>query len=598
MGDTHTAALVARDGSVDWLCLPRFDSPAIFAALLDTEDAGHWSITVVDQVGEPTRSYTQDTLILETTLRGPSGAVTVTDLMPLERTLDVDDPTPIRSDNAFLRLVRCDEGTVDLEMTFSPRFGYGRDEPTLEQQGGELRAEVKDLSVSLRSEIDLEVDGGTARGAFSLAVDERKAFVLQVNGDQGIGRLLPEDVEPAIETSTKFWRSWLGRCTYGGMWAAEVRTSLLTLKGLTYSPTGGIVAAPTTSLPEDLGGVRNWDYRFCWLRDATFTLDVLLEYGFTGEAVEWRNWLLGAIRDNGGKLQPLFDVRGGTLLPEQEIDWLKGYENSKPVRIGNAASEQFQLDIYGEILDAMHSARRAGLRTAPDEWELERRLIGLVLERWMEPDAGIWEVRGPQHNFVHSKVMAWVALDRGIKAVEVFGLHGDTKQWRDVRDVIRNDILANGVDEARGTFKRSYEDSGLDASLLMLPMVGFVDANDDTMRNTIDAIEADLVRDGFVMRYLSPDGLPGDEGTFLLCTCWLVDNLVMIGREDDARAYLDRVLGVTNDLGLLAEMFDVRAGRLVGNFPQAFSHIAVAAAAMAFESRGQSPTIHREAQWK
>lgn len=591
MGDTHTAALVARDGSLDWLCLPRFDSPAIFAALLD-DRGGHWSLTPTEQNVAVSRRYVEGSLVLETTFSTGSGTVAVTDCMPLERTLDVDDPTPIRSDNAFLRHVSCTEGTMEMHMELSPRFGYGHEEPRLRFRGDELWAEGEALAVVLRGSVDIELQGGTAASTFTLEAGDSRGFVLQIADAQG-DALRPEDAEGTIQETAEFWLDWIERCRYRGRWRKEVTTSLLVLKGLTYSPTGGIVAAPTTSLPEDLGGVRNWDYRFCWLRDATFTLDVLLEQGFTGEAIEWRDWLLSSIRGNGGELQPLFGVGGETDTEEIELTWLSGYENSRPVRAGNAASKQFQLDVYGEILDAMHSARRAGLETSSEDWALEKRLVGQVLERWRDPDAGIWEVRGSQHNFVHSKVMAWVALDRAVRAVDHFGLGGDRDLWNRTRSEIERDIWDKGVNEERGTFQRSYEDPGLDAALLMLPMVGFVDAANEVMTNTIEAIESDLLDEGFVLRYLSNDGIPGDEGTFLLCTCWLVDNLAMIGRRDDALRYFERVLDVANDLGLLAEEYDARAHRLVGNFPQGFSHVAVITAAMAFETQGRTPILHR-----
>ncbi len=578
-------------GTVVWLCLPRFDAPSVFASILDPTRGGHWTIAPSESSRSRDRRYVADTLVLETVFTTEDAEVMITDCMPLAPTFDLDDPTPIRSDNAVVRKVRGLSGRTRMRLEFVPRFGYGESAAALAPFEGGLEATGGGLTLHLRSPVDLEIHEGVARADFTVGEGDEVAFVLQL--DDGGAHLQIEDASFAIEQTVTFWKKWLSQAKYAGRWKEEVKRSLAVLKGLTYSPTGGIVAAPTTSLPEDIGGERNWDYRFCWLRDATFTLGVLLDQGYTAEAIEWRDWLCKTLHNNPGEIQPLYSVTGETDLKERELPWLDGYEGSRPVRSGNAASEQFQLDVYGEILDAMHSSRRAGIPTSPGDWEMERKLVERVIDRWQEPDASIWEVRGPLQHFVHSKVMAWVAMDRAVAAVDRFSLDGDRDHWSAVRDEIRAEVMVQGVDPDRHCFKRSYEDGQLDASLLLLPMVGFVDATDPIMVNTIEAIEKDLVHDGLVKRYLSGDGLKGTEGTFLICTCWLVDDLVMIGRRDDATAYFERMLSVSNDLDLMAEEYDPAENRMLGNFPQGFSHTAVITAAVALETKGHSPLIRR-----
>jgi GH15 family glucan-1,4-alpha-glucosidase len=586
IGDTHSAGLVSRDGSIDWLCLPRFDSPACFAALLDKEQGGRWRIAAVD--GTATRAYREDSMVLETQWETPKGRATVIDCLPIEDHVDPTDPRLITTHDVFVRIVRGVEGEVEFDMEYSPRFDYGNVVPWMRLHEHAVEAVGGPDALDLRANVPLQLEGATVTASFVARPGDAHVFLAahHPSHTQVATPSFPDDCEDLVGRTDDFWRDWAGGCRYDGRWRDEVIRSLLTLKALTYSPTGGIVAAPTTSLPEWIGGVRNWDYRYCWLRDATFTLETLLRQGYTAEASEWRDWLLRAVAGDPEDLQIMYSVDGSRRLIEYEVEWLEGYEGSSPVRVGNAAVQQFQLDVYGEVMDSFLSARNAGIGELAEAWELERHIAEFVCEHWDEPDDGIWEVRSGRRHFVHSKVMAWVAIDRAVKAVEHFGKEGPVDHWRDVRGAIRSEIMERGVDAERGVFVRSYDSKEMDASLLMLPLVGFIEATDPVMRATIEQIEKDLLVDGFVLRYdtaTADDGLPPGEGVFLLCTFWLVDCLAMCGRHDDALALFEKLIALCNDVGLLSEQYDPGAGRLLGNYPQAFSHIALITSAMTLE---------------
>ncbi|MGH2820508.1 MAG: glycoside hydrolase family 15 protein, partial [Actinomycetota bacterium] len=453
-------------------------------------------------------------------------------------------------------------------------------------------------ALDLRADIPMRCKEAHVEASFEVAEGQEICFAARYRPSHvaSLPPVLPESCELFIERTDRFWRDWIERCTYRGRFRKQILRSVLTLKAMTYAPSGGLVAAVTTSLPERLGGVRNWDYRYSWLRDATFTLDVLLDLGYTREAAEWRDWLLRAVAGDPEDLQIMYGVLGERRLMEYDLPWLSGYEGAKPVRVGNGAVDQFQLDVYGEVMDAFHSARRAGMPTPPEAWELEQRMVAFVAEHWQEPDEGIWEVRSGRMHFTHSKVMAWVAVDRAIKAVERFGERGPVDRWRRLRSEISEEVDRKGYDEARGCFVRAYDDPEMDASLLMLPLVGFVPADDPRMERTIEAIRDELMVDGLLVRYQgdrSPDGFPPGEGTFLMCTFWLVDCLVLLGRQEDAERLFERLLGLCNDVGLLSEQYDTEHGRMVGNFPQAFSHTALATAAVVLERRGETAGARR-----
>ncbi len=585
IGDTHSAGLVSRDGSIDWLCLPRFDSGSVFAALLDDHKGGRWRITPAGEFSSR-RRYRKHTLVLETVFETDTGSAVVIDCLPIEEHSDPAMPRQVFPYEVVVRIVRGVKGKVACSMLYEPRFDYGYVTPWLRSHGGGVEAVGGPDAFVLRGQAQLHIEGSSVTADFDVARGDSVAFIAAYRPSHVRPEtpIAPEDCDHLVEITTEYWRRWAARCSHDGPWREEIIRSLLTLKALTYSPTGGIVAAPTTSLPEALGGVRNWDYRYCWLRDATFTLDVLLEHGFTAEAKEWRSWLLRAVAGEPEDLQIMYGVRGERRLLEHELDWLEGYEGSTPVRAGNEAHEQFQLDVYGEVMDSFHSARRAGLETDDAAWALERNLVEFVCSRWQQPDEGIWEVRSGREHFVHSKVMAWVAVDRGITAVERWGKDGPVARWRKEREHMRTEILERGYSSDRGTFVRAFGSSELDAALLMLPLVGFLPADDDRMRATIDAIAAELVSDGLVLRYLSSeasDGLPAGEGTFLMCTFWLADCYLLLGRFDEARELFERLIGLCNDVGLLSEQYDTRAKRLVGNFPQAFSHTGLVTTAAA-----------------
>jgi GH15 family glucan-1,4-alpha-glucosidase len=570
IGDTHTAALVGRDGSIDWLCLPRFDSGACFAALVGGPEHGRW-LLAPSALSRTRRAYRKDTLVLETEHETDTGAVRVTDFM-----------TPRRGQARVVRLVEGLRGAVPMHMELNLRFDYGVAVPWLRPGKRSVTAVAGPDAVVLRTDVPLEVATGVVTADLTVRAGERAAFALVWHRSH---ELAPPRIDPwdAARATTRYWRDWVARCTYQGAWRDAVVRSLLTLKALTYRPTGGIVAAPTTSLPEELGGSRNWDYRFCWLRDATFTLYSLLQAGYEKEAEAWREWLLRAVAGDPRDLRIMYGIAGERRIPEMVLEWLTGYEGSLPVRVGNDASRQFQLDVYGEVLDLLHQASREGLPHEAAAWEMELRILDVLESNWREPDEGIWEVRGGRRHFVHSKVMAWVGIDRAIRDVELFGFAGPVERWRALRDEIHEEVCREGFDEDLGTFTQSYGSTDLDAATLMIPLVGFLPASDPRVQGTVAAIQDRLLVDGFVLRYDTAsrvDGLPGGEGAFLPCTCWLADCLALQGRRDEARALFERVLGVRNDLGLLSEEYDPVAGRLVGNFPQAFSHVSLVGTAM------------------
>jgi GH15 family glucan-1,4-alpha-glucosidase len=564
IGDCETAALVARDGSIDWLCLPAFDSAACFAALLGTSENGRWQIAPTSPVRRVERRYREGTLILETDFETEAGAVRLIDFMAAR------DQRP-----DVLRIVEGRRGQVPMRMELLIRFDYGSTVPWVRREDGGIRAIAGPDTLHLRSGVPTHGEDFRTAADFEVQEGQRIAFDLVWHPSHEEPPP-PTNVEASLVATERHWREWSARCSYRGEWRDAVVHSLVTLKALTYAPTGGIVAAPTTSLPERIGGVRNWDYRYCWVRDATFTLLALLEDGYVDEAAAWREWLLRAVAGMPSQLQIMYGIRGERRLPEQELAWLPGYEGSTPVRIGNGAVRQFQLDVFGELMDALYQGSRAGLAPGEDAWRMERSLVAYLETVWEHPDEGIWEVRGPRRQFTHSKVMAWVAFDRAVRLIEQFGLDGPVDRWRALRDAVHNQVCREGFDPERGAFVQSYGSKHLDASLLMIPLVGFLPTDDPRVRGTIEAIERELTVDGFVHRYHTDpavDGLPPGEGSFLLCSFWLADCLALIGRTEDARRHFERLLALRNDVGLLSEGYDAHAGRLVGNFPQAFSHI-------------------------
>ena len=634
IGDMRSAALISRDGSVDWLCVPRFDSPACFAALLGDDRHGHWSIApaavaeAVDNVGDPpgpktspasrpgkspsskppsgkpqsgklppsqprlarpgepqiigegievTRRYRGDTLILETDWHTPTGDIRVTDFMPPR-----DGKPP-----ALVRIVEGLSGSVDVSCAFRIRFGYGQVTPWVRRVDSCLLAVAGPDSLWLDTPITLTGRSFAHEATFTVLAGERVPFVLAwVPSHESA----PERCDPlqAAEVTQRYWDEWVSRCTYHGTYREAVIRSLITLKALTFQPTGGIVAAATTSLPEDLGGVRNWDYRYCWLRDATITLEALLRTGYTDEAFAWRAWLGRAVAGDPGDVQIMYGVAGERRLDEWEADWLPGYEHSAPVRIGNAAVNQRQLDVYGEVIDAMSLGRATGIAVDRHTWSLQRALLSFLEKHWDEPDEGIWEVRGPRQHFVYSKVMAWVAFDRGVTAVKN-GMSGPADRWQAIRDQIHREVCEKGYDAERGAFMQYYGSSQLDAAVLLIPEVGFLPPEDPRVVSTVRAVQRELMSGGLVRRYelaaaasgqLGPDGLPGSEGAFLACSFWLANALDMIGQDDEAAELFERLLSLRNDLGLLSEEYDPRYGRQVGNTPQAFSHVPLIQAAL------------------
>ncbi len=568
IGDMQTAALVANDGSIDWLCLPHFDSAACFAALLGTRDHGRWQIAPAGPVTAVRRRYRPASLVLETEFTTATGVVRLTDCMP-----------PRHGAPDLVRVIEGVEGEVAVELELILRFDYGSIVPWVRTIDGVLRAVAGPDAIALWTPVRLQGVDLTTRGSCVVRAGERVPFVMLWHPSH-LHPPEPPDWERAVDDTETWWREWTTQCTVDGPWRDLVLRSAITLKALTFTPTGGMVAAATTSLPEHIGGVRNWDYRYCWLRDATFTLYALMTCGFYSEATAWRDWLLRAVAGDPRQLQIMYGARGERRLVELELPWLPGYEHSRPVRIGNAAVNQLQLDVFGEVMDALHLARRDEHVTDDDAWALQKAMLRSLEERWREPDEGIWEVRGPRRHFTHSKVMAWVAFDRGVKAVERFGLPGPVDHWRAIRQTIHDEVCQRGLDPARQTFTQFYGSTELDASLLMIPLVGFLPAGDPRMLGTVAAIEQDLMVSGCVLRYRTEseervDGLPPGEGVFLACSFWLADNYVLQGRHDEARRLFERLVGIANDVGLLAEEYDPRARRMLGNFPQAFSHVSL-----------------------
>ena len=583
VGNTRTAALVGKDGSIDWMCVPRFDSNAVFAALLGDQGNGHWQLGPARGVAAVRRAYRKDTLILETTLETSEGAVTLIDFMPV---------WPGRTD--VVRIVACTRGSVPMRMELVMRFGYGAITPWVRKVDGTTRATSGPGSLELRTPVAVEGRDFRTFAEFTISAGQRIPFVMTWFPSHEPAPL-PVDAEASLDAAERYWRAWCAHCTYDDRWADEVRASLVILKGLTYAPTGGMVAAATTSLPERIGGVRNWDYRYCWVRDATFTLYAFLLAGYHDEARAWRTWLLRAAAGHPAELQILYGIDGERQLTELTLPWLPGYEKSAPVRIGNAAAVQSQLDIYGELMDALHVARDAGLDIDAEAWKFERTLVNFLASNWQRPDHGIWEMRGEPQQFTHSKVMAWVAMDRAVKAVENYDLEGPVERWREVRDAIHAQVCEHGVDKARGVFVQRYGATDLDASLLLIPIVGFLPPTDPRVLATIDAIERELVVDGLVLRYRtdrSVDGLPPGDGYFLPCSFWLADNFALTGRREKAEALFERLLALRNDVGLLSEEYDLHAHRALGNTPQALTHVALINTARNLAARG-GPSEHR-----
>ncbi len=566
IGDTHTAALVGRDGSVDWLCVPRFDSAACFAAILGTPANGRWLIAPKSGGLATRRSYQEGTLVLDQEWDTPSGTVRVTDFMP-----------PRHHRPRVYRRIEGVRGSVEMAGQLVIRFEYGSQVPWVTQTGNGIRAIAGPDLIEVDSPVPQQPVHMHHEMSFVVKEGEQYDFRLHwAPSYDDDGRDL--DCATALDETVAFWRDW-SRLTTGvsGEWDDLIQRSLLTLKALTYAPTGGIVAAPTTSLPEEIGGPRNWDYRYCWVRDATLTLEGLVELGHLEEARAWFRWLLRAAAGNPDQLQIMYGVAGERRLPELELDWLPGYQSSQPVRVGNAASLQFQLDVFGELMEAIDMARVKGAETERAVWDLQRVLVEFVVSHWDEPDQGIWEMRGPPQRLVYSRVMAWVAMDRAVKSVELYGFEGPVEQWRKVRDTIHHQVCTQGYNAEIGAFTQAYGSKELDASLLLMPMTGFLPIEDPRVIGTIEAVQRDLMVDGFVLRYRNQsgvDGLPGDEGAFLPCTLWLVAGLAALGRTDEATEIFNRVVSVANDVGLFSEEYDTKRKRLVGNFPQAFTHVA------------------------
>jgi GH15 family glucan-1,4-alpha-glucosidase len=573
IGDMHSGALVGRNGSIDWLCWPRYDSDACFAALLGNESNGCWRIQPVGENWRSEQRYREDSLVLETIFSSDEGEFALIDCMPVNA-----------AQRQVIRIVEGRRGRVACAMKLVVRFDNGFSVPWVQQVDGTLRAIAGPNALSLVTAVPTRGENLSTVAEFTIAAGEQQAFVLAWHPSHEPTPSLENPLE-LVAATDRAWRNWARQCTYRGPHREAVVRSLMALKGLTFAPTGGIVAALTTSLPEALGGVRNWDYRFCWLRDATLTLYSLMEAGYTEEAAAWINWLLRAVAGDPAQLQIMYGAAGERSLPELEIRHLAGYEGAKPVRKGNAAVDQFQLDVYGEVMDAMHQARRLGLVLHEQAWHLERHLVDYVAANWTRPDLGIWEMRGPSRHFTHSKIMAWVAVDRAIRSVEEFGLEGDVARWRHLRDAIHADVCEKGYHAERGVFTQFYGSDALDASLLQIPLVGFLPAHDPRVERTIDAIASGLMENGLIRRYHPQesayvDGLPPGEGTFLPCSFWLVDCYCLLGRQSAAEQLFDQLLAIRSPLGLLAEEYEPRLRRQLGNYPQAFSHVGLVNAAL------------------
>jgi GH15 family glucan-1,4-alpha-glucosidase len=585
IGNTHTCALVSRRGSIDWLCAPRFDSDACFSALIGYDKHGRWGLRPTVTVRENRQRYRDDTMILETEFDCDGGAVRIIDFMPMSGRCDV------------VRIIEGLDGEVPLEMLLDVRFGYGADAPYIEKMDDGTCFLVGPDALILRTPVAL--DQSARRVSALVRVKKGDRIPMQLTWFASHEEPpAASDVEKMLASTEQYWREWAGRCTYQGRWRDAVVRSLVTLKAMTYSPTGAIVAAPTTSLPESLGGVRNWDYRFCWLRDASLTLDAFMTGGYVDEARAFRDWVLRTVAGDPADLQIMYNIFGSRRLTEFELDWMPGYEGSKPVRVGNAASGQFQLDVYGEYVSCWYMARKMGLKTRGGGWPVLSELLTFMEDAWQRPDDGIWEVRGGRRHFTHSKVMAWVFFDRSAKAIQEFGFGGDEGQKIlphicALRDSVHVEVCERGFNPRVGAFTQSYGSEALDASVLVIPYFGFLPATDPRVQGTVAAIEKHLVRDGFVLRYNTEhgtDGLPGSEGAFLACTFWLADNYAFAGRVSEAEALFERLLTLRNHLGLLSEEYDSARSRLISNFPQAFSHLALIMTANNIErssSRGQ-----------
>ncbi len=580
IGDLQTAALVGREGSIDWCCFPRFDSGACFAALLGTPEHGRWLLSPIAEVARSTRRYRHDTLVLETLHETDDGVVRVIDFMP---------PRGVAPD--IVRIVEGVEGTVSMRSELAIRFDYGKIVPWVRRIDHARVAVAGPDALCFRTPVDVHGENLTTVSEFTVDPGTRIPFVLTWYPSH---EDLPDEIDPeqALDDTESYWRDWAHECKHHGDYHEEIHSSLLLLKALTYAPTGGIVAAPTCSLPERIGGVRNWDYRFCWLRDATLTLLAMVQAGYNDEAVAWRAWLLRAVAGDPADVQIMYGLGGERRLDERELGWLPGYEGSRPVRTGNGACQQLQLDVYGEVLDSLYQARVHGAPADEHVWSLMRSLLSWLEEGWRLEDAGIWEVRGPERHFTHSKVMAWVAFDRAVRFHDEFGRDGPIERWRALRDEIHAEVLTRGWSDERQAFVQSYGSSELDASALLIPLVGFLPVDDPRVVSTVETIRRDLTWDGFVLRYHTDedgdvDGLPAGEGVFLACSFWLVEVLTLQGRRDEARALFERLLALRNDVGLLAEEYDPRSGRQLGNFPQAFTHLTLVEAALALG--GESP---------
>lgn len=585
LGDLHTAALLGRGGSIDWLCVPRFDSPACFASLLHDESAGYWRIAPATGKPATRRGYRGDTLVVDSEWDTAGGAVRVTDFMP-----------PRGSGATVVRIVEGLSGRVSMRMDLAIRFDYGSVVPWVRKRGHGLIAVAGPDTVCLSTPVALRGENMCTVADFEVAAGDKVPFVLShMDSDLAPAGVLAQ-AEHALGKTLAFWQNWIDQCGYRGQWSDAVRRALITLKALTYAPTGGIVAAATTSLPEVIGGVRNWDYRYCWLRDATFTLQALLGTGYHAEAKAWREWLVRAVAGDPAKLQIMYGLDGTRRLPEQTLDWLSGYAGSAPVRVGNAAAGQFQLDVWGEVLGGLSVALDAGLESEDTAWDIQCALMDFLEGHWDSPDAGLWEVRGPQRHFVHSKVMAWSGVDQAVHAVQFHGQHGPIDQWRALAARIHADVCEHGFDAERGSFTQYYGSSGVDAALLLMPRVGFLPWDDPRMVGTVEAVQRELSTDGFLKRYSTSDGavdgLPGTEGAFLVCTFWLADALYGIGRRDQARALFERLLSLRNDVGLLSEEYDSVAGRQVGNTPQAFSMVGLVNTARALSGESLRTRVH------
>ena len=578
IGDCNTAALVGRNGSIDWLCWPRFDSAACFAALLGTPEHGRWLIGPTGTDIHTSRAYRDGGLVLETVFTTPGGTVVLTDFM-----------LPEDGNSTVVRIVEGRTGQVEMELDLALRFDYGQSVPWATRVGDMAWVAIAGPeAVVLRADIELEGRGLRSGAEFTVGAGDRVSFVLR----HGPSHLPPPPVLDALDAlaaAERYWTEWSERGTYNGTYEAAVHSSLLVLKALTYHPTGGIAAAATTSLPEQLGGSRNWDYRYCWLRDATLTLFSLMQAGYYDEAGAWRDWLHRSVAGSPNQIQIMYGIAGERRLAEWEIAELPGYQGASPVRIGNAASEQLQLDVFGEVTEALHQARNGGLANAPASWALQCAIIAHLEQIWRQPDEGIWETRGGRKHFTYSKVMAWVAFDRMIKDAEEHQLEGPVDDWKIVRDEIRELVLEKGFNEAKQSFTQHFDTDELDASLLLIPLVGFLPHDDPRVRGTTAAVERELLKDGYVLRYStqdSKDGLPPGEGAFLACSFWLVDNWSMQDRRPEAIALFERLLSLRNDVGLLSEEYDPAAKRMTGNFPQAFSHTALIASAMNLANAG------------